>query len=173
MKDDERRCYEIAPEQCSPPRMPWATRQVRTPVLGAEAGAHKLRPPKSIIALGRQVRVEYKGAVKADRVVKDFTLVDYLSLPQPRTTHAEQALKQLVAKHGHKLDFSRLEPDARMKAIDEWNEKCKETPVDPSEVRSIDWWCDKISKEGVELRNDKLQKWRETFRRSTAGQLPL
>ena len=128
---------------------------MRTPLLGAEAGAHKLRPPKSIIALGRQVRVEYKGAVKADRVVKDFTLVDYLSLPQPRTTHAEQALKQLVAKHGHKLDFSRLEPDARMKAIDEWHEKCKETPVDPSEVRSIDWWCDKISEEGRELRENK------------------
>ena len=143
------------------------------PFLGAEAGAHKLRPPKSIIALGRQVRVEYKGAVKADRVVKDFTLVDYLSLPQPRTTHAEQALKQLVADHGHKLDFSRLEPDARMKAIDEWNEKCKETPVDASEVRSIDWWCDKISKEGRELRDvHKLERLGGGLRRSVAMEPP-
>ena len=173
MKDDERRCYRIAPEQCSPPRMPWATRQVRTPLLGAEAGAHKLRPPKLIIALGRQVRVVYKGAVEADRVVKDFTLVDYLSLPQPRTTHTEQALAQLVEGHGHKLDFSRLEPDARMKAIDEWNEKCKETPVDPSEVRSIDWWCDKISKEGRELRDvHKLERLGGGLRRSVAMEPP-
>ena len=135
--------------------MPWATRQVRTPLLWAEAGAHILRPPKLIIALGRQVRVVYKGAVEVDRVVKDFTLVDLLSLPQPRTTHTEQALKQLVAGHGHKLDFSRLKPDERMAEIDKWKKKCKEAPVDPSKVRRIDWWCDKISKAGVELRDPK------------------
>ena len=134
---------------------------MRTPLLGAEAGAHKLRPPKLIIASGRQVRVEYQGAVRADRVAKDFTLVDYLSLPQPRTTHTEQALKQLVEGHGHKLDFSKLEPDARKAKIDEWKKKCKEAPVDPSKVRSINWWCDKISKEGVELRDPKQGKLRE------------
>ena len=150
--------------------MPWATRQVRTPLLWAEAGAHILRPPKLIIALGRQVRVVYKGAVEADRVVKDFTLVDYLSLPQPRTTHTEQALKQLVEGHGHKLDFSKLEPDARKAKIDEWKKKCKEAPVDPSKVRSINWWCDKISKEGVELRDPKQEKLRETVRQSIAVQ---
>ena len=172
MKDDDRRCYRIEPEECSPPRMPWATRQVRTPLLWAEAGAHILRPPKLIIALGRQVRVVYKGAVEADRVVKDFTLVDYLSLPQPRTTNTEQALAQLVAGHGHKLDFSRLEPGERMAKIDEWKEKCKETPVDPSEVRSIDWWCDKISKEGRELRDVHKQERLGEMRQSIAMQQP-
>ena len=144
--------------------MPWATRQVRTPVLGAEAGAHILRPPKLIIALGRQVRVVYKGAVEKDRVVKDFTLVDLLSLPQPRTTHTEQALKQLVEGHGHKLDFSRLEPDERMAEIDKCKKKC--LPVDPSKVRRIDWWCDKISKEGVELRDPKQGKLREEMQKT-------
>ena len=172
MKDEVRRCYRIAPEECSPPRMPWATRQVRTPFLSRGGGsAHKLRPPKLIIALGRQVRVEYSGAVEEDRVVKDFTLVDYLSLPQPRTTHTEQALAQLVEGHGHKLDFSReATPEKRKEKIDETMRTC--TPVDLSKVRSIDWWCDKISKEGVELRHGKQQRLRETLRRSTAGQLP-
>ena len=117
------------------------------------------------------MRVEFNGATAKDRVKKDYTLVDYLSLPQPRTTYTEQALAQLVEEHGKKLDFSRLEtPELRKAEIDKTMQTC--TSVDPSTVHSIDWWCDKISKEGVELRHGKQQRLRETLRRSTAGQLP-
>ena len=104
-----------------------------------------------------------------DRVVKDYTLLDFLSLPQPRTCQPKQALEQLIEGHEHKLDFSREDtPEERKAKID----KAMGTRTKVDDVHSIDWWCDKISKEGVELRHGKQQRLRETLRRSTAGQLP-
>lgn len=115
------RRYCLEPSSCSPPRMPWATRQVRV--------------------------------VDVDGAATEHTLVDYLSLPQPRTTHPHAALRQLVPGHGHRLDPSKLETreercafiDAKMAMI---------RPVRVEEVETIDWWCDKISEEGVALRVD-------------------
>jgi len=128
VKNEEHRSYEIAPEQCSPPCMPWAT---------------------------RQVQLEMDGGTAADRTVNDYTIVDYLSLPQPRTSHPEKAMAQLIAGHKHELDFSRLDgPEERKKAIDEVKGRCTQTHVDKTAVSSINWWCGKISKEGVELRMD-------------------
>ena len=78
-KDVERRQYEFAAAECAPPRLPWATRQVR------------------VIKHGTQDALEGEP----------YTLLDYLALPQPRTSHPEEALKQLIAGHGHNLDPSR------------------------------------------------------------------
>ena len=35
-------------------------------------------------------------------------------------------------------------------------------PIEPSTVHSIDWWCGKISEEGVGLRMDKSLTMRRT-----------
>ena len=95
------------------------------------------------------MRIEFRGALGKDRVVKDYTLLDFLSLPQPRTCQPEQALKQLIEGHEHKLDFSREEtPEERKAKIDKAMGMC--TKVD--DVESIDWWCDNISDEGREFR---------------------
>lgn len=126
-KDERRRCYKLSPAECSPPRMPWAT---------------------------RQVRVVMKGPTRSDREARDFTLVDYLSLPQPRTSHPEAALRQLIAGHGHNLDPARngaVSPEERAEFIDKICASCEK--VDPADVDSIDWWCGKISSDGAELRS--------------------
>ena len=115
------RRYQLEPSSCSPPRMPWATRQVRL--------------------------VHHSGETT------EHTLVDYLALPQPRTSYPLAALRQLVPGHGHNLDASRKETrEERTAFIDE--AMAKIAPVDAGDVETIDWWCGKISDEGVALRVD-------------------
>ena len=115
------RRYQLEPASCSPPRMPWATRQVRLVHHGGETTEH--------------------------------TLVDYLALPQPRTAHPLAALKQLVPGHGHNLDSSHKETrEDRAAFIDETMARI--VHVDAEDVETIDWWCGKISDEGVALRVD-------------------
>jgi broad specificity phosphatase PhoE len=121
------RRYQLEPSACSPPRMPWATKQVRV--------------------------VRHGGGTS------DHTLVDYLSLPQPRTAHPLAALKSLVPGHiGHTLDPSRT-PDGRERTREERMRFIDATkglisPVPPEDVERIDWWCGKISDDGVALRLD-------------------
>ena len=132
VKDEARRAYRLEPGDCSPPCMPWATRQVRV-VRHAGAGFE----------------------------AQDYTLVDYLALPQPRTSHLEAALESLIPGHGHHLNPSRLaSPEEREAFIKE--QLAKVEPIEPSTVHSIDWWCGKISEEGVGLRMDKSLTMRRT-----------
>jgi hypothetical protein len=105
--------------------MPWATRQIRL----------VMRP---------------EGMAAAPTLVP-YTLVDYLTLPQPRTSHPEAVLKQLIPGHGHRLDPREANnPEERARFIDDVMAKIVE--VDQDEVRSIDWWCGKISDDGAGLR---------------------
>jgi len=131
VKDEARRAYRLEPADCSPPCTPWATRQVRV-VRHAGAGLE----------------------------AQDYTLVDYLALPQPRTSHLEPALQSLVPGHGHHLNPSRLaSPEEREAFIKE--QLAKVEPIE-GKVHSIDWWCGKISEEGVGLRMDKSLPMRRT-----------
>jgi len=121
-----------------------------------------LTPTRTLtyVTMGRQVRVVMKGAVAADRIVRDFTLVEYLSLPQPRTSHPEAALARLIAGHGHSLDPSRHatedSPEGRHAFIKQLIASCEEpaNAIDIHHVHSIDWWCGKISDAGTQLRTD-------------------
>ena len=125
VKDEKKRRYRLEPTECSPPRMPWATRQIRL----------VMRP---------------EGMAAAPTLVP-YTLVDYLTLPQPRTSHPEAVLKQLIPGHGHRLDPREANnPEERARFIDDVMAKIVE--VDQDEVRSIDWWCGKISDDGAGLR---------------------
>ena len=128
--DEARRAYRLEPGDCSPPVMPWATRQVQ---LVLKAGGEPV----------------------------PYTLVDYLALPQPRTSHLEAALESLIPGHRHHLNPSRLaSPEEREAFIKE--QLAKVEPIEPSTVHSIDWWCGKISEEGVGLRMDKSLTMRRT-----------
>ena len=125
VKDEKKRRYRLEPTECSPPRMPWATRQIRL----------VMRP---------------EGMAAAPTLVP-YTLVDYLTLPQPRTSHPEAVLKQLIPGHGHRLDPREANnPEERARFIDDVMAKIVD--VDQDEVRSIDWWCGKISDDGAGLR---------------------
>ena len=66
-----------------------------------------------------------------------------------------------VPGHGHELNPSRLaSPEEREAFIKE--QLAKVEPIEPSTVHSIDWWCGKISEEGVGLRMDKSLTMRRT-----------
>jgi len=133
-KDEATRRYCIEPRYCSPPCMPWATRQVR--VLNTSGGTD------------------------------DYTIVNYLALPQPRSSYPEAALQQLIKGHGHKLDPSRLDtPEERAAFMKE--QIAKVEPVDPETVERIDWWCGKISGDGVLLRTSNNHTQRNGLLRMT------
>jgi hypothetical protein len=47
-----------------------------------------------MVDVGRPIRLVMKSGEKVD-----YTVIDYLNLPQPRTSQAAHALKQLVVGH--------------------------------------------------------------------------
>jgi len=105
----------------------------------------------------RQVRLLNK-----DSTVENMTVVDYLSLPSPRTSSMDTVLKTLIPGHGHKLDAVRMAKDcsaaARMQFVD--SVLAKKIEKRAEEVDAIDWWAGKLSKEGRQLRNDhKFGGW--------------
>eukprot|EP00929_Paragymnodinium_shiwhaense_P111950 TRINITY_DN80200_c0_g1_i1.p1 TRINITY_DN80200_c0_g1~~TRINITY_DN80200_c0_g1_i1.p1 ORF type:complete len:407 (-),score=40.60 TRINITY_DN80200_c0_g1_i1:137-1357(-) len=131
----ERR-YAMEPEASVPPRLPWASRRVRLAMMGEGPW---------------------------DVVTKDMTIVDYLSLRQPRTCQLEAALRLMIEGHDWQLDPNRAvgtaaTAEARAAFMD--SIEGKRTELDPDDVMSIDWWCGKISKPGMQLRadNNKTQR---------------
>ena len=69
-KDDTKQCYKLCAKESDPKRYPWATREA------------------TVISTN-----------KSTRRVRKVTIVDYLSIKQPRTQHVKDALAQMV--HGH------------------------------------------------------------------------
>ena len=136
-KRDATCSYALEPSECSPPRMPWATRQIYLVVRGRDG------------SLERQ----------------PYTLVDYLSLPQPRSSNPDAALKQLIRGHGHPLDPCRCEErasiDGRARFID--SVMARVETVERGHFESVDWWCGRISEQGKKLRTDN-----EAIRRRSA-----
>ena len=99
-----------------------------------------------------------------------YTLVDYLSLPQPRTSHPEAALRRLVPGHGHNFNPSKLQSaEERQQFIK--GVMAKIVDVDANEVASIDWWCGKISGAGKELRTGPATHKHSNRRASLAPRL--
>ena len=127
-KRDATRSYALEPSECSPPRMPWATRQIYLVVRGRDGGLER----------------------------QPYTLVDYLSLPQPRSSNPDAALKQLIRGHGHPLDPCRCEEraseDGRARFID--SVMARVETVEMEHFESVDWWCGRISEQGKKLRTD-------------------
>eukprot|EP00729_Bicosta_minor_P019733 gene19733-34334_t len=96
--------------------------------------------PARVPWASRAVRVIFKNGE-----VKDFTVVNYLGLEQPRTSQTEAALQQMIPGHPS-LDPNRgCDVDAMLKTIES---------IDPNEVESIDWWCNKISDQAKALRTN-------------------
>ena len=139
-KRDATRSYALEPSECSPPRMPWATRQIYLVVRGRDG------------SLERQ----------------PYTLVDYLSLPQPRSSNPDAALKQLIRGHGHPLDPCRCEErasiDGRARFID--SVMARVETVEREHFESVDWWCGRISEQGKKLRTDNQALRRRSAHRS-------
>ena len=142
-KRDATRSYALEPSECSPPRMPWATRQIYLVVRGRDG------------SLERQ----------------PYTLVDYLSLPQPRSSNPDAALKQLIRGHGHPLDPCRCEErasiDGRARFID--SVMARVETVERGHFESVDWWCGRISEQGKKLRTDNEAVRRRSAHRSTGA----
>jgi len=103
--------------------------------------------PQGVPWATRQVRLKRRDSTTP----REYTLVDYLALPQPRTSHPEAALEQLIEGHGHKLDPSKLgTAEERAEFLADVRSRCVNVPK--GEVEEVDWWCGKISDEGVKLR---------------------
>ena len=114
----------------------------------------------------RQVQL----VLKAGGEPVPYTLVDYLSLPQPRTSHPEAALRRLVPGHGHDFNPSKLQSaEERQQFIK--GVMAKIVDVDANEVASIDWWCGKISGAGKELRTGPATHKHSNRRASLAPRL--
>ena len=101
----------------------------------------------------RQIKV-----VRKDGKSEDVTLVDFLSIPTPRTSNHAAALRTVIPGHGHQLDAVRMAsdetPEARKAFADGVRMRVK--PIQLDEVETIDWWAGKISEEGRLLRSDAL-----------------
>eukprot|EP01065_Artemidia_motanka_P011761 TRINITY_DN16405_c0_g1_i1.p1 TRINITY_DN16405_c0_g1~~TRINITY_DN16405_c0_g1_i1.p1 ORF type:complete len:465 (+),score=79.44 TRINITY_DN16405_c0_g1_i1:69-1397(+) len=71
---------------------------------------------------------------------RPYTVVDFLSIPQPRTARPSEALTRLV--EGHDLRGS---PDELMRVA-------ADTSIDPADIDFIDWWGPRVSFRGKMLR---------------------
>jgi len=73
-----------------------------------------------------------------------YTVLDYLTIPQPRTRQSPETLKgRLVQGHGSIKDLCR---DAALRKAQEL------PPIDWSDVELVDWWGEKLSYQGKMLR---------------------
>lgn len=88
----------------------------------------------------RQIRVHMKSGA-----VEEHTVVDFLSLPQPRTSHAAEALRLCVPGH------IQCDPN-RGGRIDDILSQV--VAIDPADVDHIDWWCGRIDESAKSLRTN-------------------
>lgn len=141
------RKYELCASECSPPMLPWATRPVRLEVSSSSAALSG-------------VKVEGdagEGSASGATRTIDLTLIDYLSLPAPRTADPAGALRSSIRGHGHQLDAARQcgdsTPEARLRFVS--HVLAQRDPIEYDEsTMSIDWWCGKLSAEARALRGD-------------------
>mmetsp|Transcript_52573 Transcript_52573/g.97334 ORF Transcript_52573/g.97334 Transcript_52573/m.97334 type:complete len:563 (-) Transcript_52573:28-1716(-) len=85
---------------------------------------------------------------------KPYTVVDYISMPQPRTTNSKALMGRLVPEHGLHGRFSPEELDK--KAL------LHRKDVNLEQVERVDWWGDSISHQAKTLR------W-QTMKHMTSG----
>jgi len=119
-KNHKERRYDLAPRDCHPQRVPWAVRQIHA------------YPKGSYLEQGSDG--------------EPYTVLDYLSVPAPRTSHKREALSRVVKGHPGNLDSSR-NPDV----VDEVLKTA--FALDPDEWE-IDWWCGKKSCGAVTMRTN-------------------
>ena len=113
------RRYEIAPPECSPPRMPWATRRIN--VYATPESVPSPPEPESV-PLG--TAPQPRGVAPPE----PYTIVDYLALPQPRTSQGPMTLaRHLIKGHDHQLDPNTLPPPV----ADELAERIVEPEPEP------------------------------------------
>ena len=120
------RVYDLAPDECHPPRLPWASRRVR------------------IVRRGDDEAAEAAEGECGTCVGEPFTIVDYLAIPPPRTSHTAEALERAIPGHAN-LDPNRV-PGAPEKAL------ASVQPLAPESVAYIDWWSGKVSLAGLNMR---------------------
>ena len=120
------RVYDLAPDECHPPRLPWASRRVR------------------IVRRGDDEAAEAAEGECGSCVGEPFTIVDYLAIPPPRTSHTAEALERAIPGHAN-LDPNRV-PGAPEKAL------ASIQPLAPESVAYIDWWSGKVSLAGLNMR---------------------
>mmetsp|Transcript_62769 Transcript_62769/g.172410 ORF Transcript_62769/g.172410 Transcript_62769/m.172410 type:complete len:388 (+) Transcript_62769:129-1292(+) len=135
------RRYALEPDDCLPRGLPWATRQIRVVMTGEHSSGD--------LSSGELSGEQNIGVGKA------YTVLDYLSVPQPRTSHPELVLSSLLEGHDHRLDPSReAGPTPKERADFIAKVVAGGVKLDPNLVERMDWWCGKISAKGAELRTD-------------------
>mmetsp|Transcript_150521 Transcript_150521/g.273961 ORF Transcript_150521/g.273961 Transcript_150521/m.273961 type:complete len:442 (-) Transcript_150521:253-1578(-) len=120
-KNHEMRRYDLLQSECDPPRVPAAARAIRIYPKGTT--------PDQMTADGGEC----------------YTVVDYLSVPAPRTSHKREALSKVVKGHVN-LDPTR-KPGAYEKALEQ------AVVLDPDKYE-VDWWCGFKSTYAVRMRRN-------------------
>eukprot|EP01062_Namystynia_karyoxenos_P078635 TRINITY_DN8134_c0_g1_i2.p1 TRINITY_DN8134_c0_g1~~TRINITY_DN8134_c0_g1_i2.p1 ORF type:complete len:473 (+),score=171.45 TRINITY_DN8134_c0_g1_i2:71-1489(+) len=170
-KNVQKMRFEFAPQESKPQRIPWATREVWICFRSKQ-------PPEELVERRRKLlelkeSAEDEGPVTPsvcmrsascfpglDRMIDDveasilkacsepYLIVDFLAIPQPRTSHPQEAFRRAVP-------LSVLEDRCRYKTPptpEQLLAEAAKTQIDPDEVRFVDWWGDRVSYRGKILR---------------------
>uniref|UniRef100_A0A7S4PRV3 Uncharacterized protein n=1 Tax=Alexandrium monilatum TaxID=311494 RepID=A0A7S4PRV3_9DINO len=144
--------FELNPEECFPPRLPWASREVRLvfkALKASEETEEKLRRLQQLcelhsvgdladtMGLDRAID-ELEGQRLLERS-RPYTIVDYLAVPRPRTAQTLEVLARVVPGHG-----LRGSPEELVSRVE---------PVSVEELEFIDWWGDRVGYRGKMLRS--------------------
>ena len=137
-KSANSRQYDLCTEECHPPRMPFASRPVQ--IVRNDANCvPRVRWPG-----------DKDGGIKF--IAEKFTIVDYLSIKPPRTSHVKEALAKALQGHQN-LDPSRKTgKEAVMVKTRALEKVAEEGPPTENDIWYIDWWNDKVGFEGIKQR---------------------
>lgn len=162
VKDMERQTYNHCPERSLRGRLPWATRKIWVVMTERQATAEteeKLKLLKefssspAMKAVNEAVKTTSMGEI--DEAIDElenkrmlersdlYTVMDYLTLQQPRTDQREELNGRLMPGHGLCQEAELAEgKGVHLK----WEE----------EVEFVDWWGSLMSYQGKMLRRDNL-----------------
>lgn len=153
-KNTTNKCYEFCPEESYPPHIPWSTREVFVKLksissskevetrLGRFKQLYNDMPDPNLADM-----IDKLEAEKLSECSKPYTVIDYLSIRQPRTRHIKDVVQRLVDGHGW-----------TNKGREEMLAEATEVIVDITDVDFIDFWGERLSYRGKMLR-DRLLRW--------------
>ncbi|CAE7471807.1 unnamed protein product [Symbiodinium natans] len=149
--------YEICIEESYPQRLPWATREAWI-VFNTKNAPEEMLERLGALQEARDALCDEgvrEEALRIDKALdslenkilrvrsEPYTVIDYLAIPQPRTTQKEEVLSRLVPGHGH----GHKSPEEMHRLV---------SAPDEDDIEFIDWWGDNLSYQGKMLRLNRV-----------------
>eukprot|EP00928_Gymnodinium_smaydae_P066202 TRINITY_DN49247_c0_g1_i1.p1 TRINITY_DN49247_c0_g1~~TRINITY_DN49247_c0_g1_i1.p1 ORF type:complete len:424 (+),score=39.77 TRINITY_DN49247_c0_g1_i1:76-1347(+) len=155
--------YELYPPESYPARMPWGTRElwiVRKSLDEPDVLKERLKQLQDLklsFQADDGVLVNRERLLELDKLIDEtksdimmsrsepYTVIDYISIPQPRTSNIEEVLPRLIP--GHNVAEG-MPPEELMRRAQEAD------PIDMDDVDFVDWWGPGLSHCGKMLRGN-------------------